>query len=91
MEALTKSDNMSVCFSPFQFSTVKHVAYTDCSIKEPARKKLKSESKGETNGTIAKASGIPQSVVHSLYSESVAAKLWNVASRALGKVFMHLK
>jgi hypothetical protein len=30
-------------------------------------------------------------VLEALYSESVAAKLWNVASRALGKVFTHIK
>lgn len=57
--------------------------------KEPARKRLKSESKDRMNGTTAKTSVIPQSVIHELYSESVAAKLWNVASRALGKVSIH--
>jgi hypothetical protein len=30
-------------------------------------------------------------VLEALYSESVAAKLWDVASRALGKVFTDIK
>ncbi|EAW23623.1 glycoside hydrolase family 88 protein [Aspergillus fischeri NRRL 181] len=53
---------------------------------EPAPKRLKSESKHKQNGTCAETSGIPQWVIHALFSESVAAKLWNVASRALGKI-----
>ncbi|RHZ54711.1 hypothetical protein CDV55_103498 [Aspergillus turcosus] len=54
-------------------------------MEEPPRKRLKSESKDLMKGTTAKTSVIPQSVIRELYSESVAAKLWNVASRALGK------
>jgi hypothetical protein len=58
---------------------------------EPARKRIKSKSNDQTNGKVTKTNVIPQSLIHVLYSESVAAKLWHVASRALGKVFIYIK
>jgi hypothetical protein len=81
-------DNMEVCFFPFQFFMVNIPGKLTALTKEPARKRLKSDSKDQLHGTIAKTSVIPQSVIHELYSESVAAKLWNVASRAVGKVLI---
>ncbi|QKX55287.1 uncharacterized protein TRUGW13939_02379 [Talaromyces rugulosus] len=48
-------------------------------MNEPPQKKIRAEPE---NTSLEK---IPQLVIDSLYSESVAARLWNVACRALGE------
>ncbi|KAF9886870.1 hypothetical protein FE257_010993 [Aspergillus nanangensis] len=53
-------------------------------IKEPAQKKQKT-TQHKTNGSETHPATIPPLVTDALYSESVAAKLWRVASRALGR------
>lgn len=53
-------------------------------VQEPNPKRLKTESEA-TNGTY-KAQTPTKRVTEALYSESVVARLWHVAAKALGSV-----